>query len=150
MLNSYGKNLENLTYLIQGSPNACKSLVVIGEPNCPSCNDLYNETLQYIMAGELKIFWTFVSFIDITSRGKIFSIWDGNVPKDSNFPKTALGAFVYNGTFFTDESGAIQPSNHPSKCAIQIANQSEDFFIEYIPVGTPIILYIEKKINLHI
>lgn len=144
--NDYAKLSWNkaqcLTYLLQGSRNACKSMVVLGEPNCPACNDLYNATLPYIMSGELNIYWTLISFIDNTSRGRIFSIWDGKVPHKTFFPKTSLGAFVYNETFFTDDTGGIPPSENPSKCAIKAANLSEILWLKYLFGSAPIILFI--------
>ena len=139
------RSARKLTYLLEGSSNACKTMYVVGEPNCPICNDLYEATLPYVLSGELSIHWTWVTFINSTSRGRVFAIWDGAIPAGTNYPRTPLGAFVYNEAFFTDQGG-IPPEANPSKYAVTIANQTEPFLFQSLigareDIGTPFIVY---------
>ena len=132
---------QKLTYLLEGSPKACKTIFVIGEPNCGVCNAFYEATLPYVTSGELSIHWTFASALSSTSPGRVFSIWDGNVPAGTKFPRTRLGAFVYNETFFTQpDMGGIPVSTNPSKCAIKLLNKTYEAFFEVF-LSFPFIMF---------
>lgn len=132
---------QKLTYLLEGSPKECKTIFVTGDPNCPACHDFYESTLPYVVSGELSIHWTFASFINPTSPGRVFAIWDADVRAGTNFPRTRLGAFVYNETFFTaPDNGGIPPSTNPSKSAIKLLNQTYQAFFESLP-GSPFITF---------
>lgn len=136
---------HTLGSFLEGSVDAPKTLFVIGEPNCPICNELYEGTRSYVEAGELSIHWSLVFFINETSQGKAWAILEGVVP-DPAYPSTPAGAFAYNEDHFgPGDNGGIPPVDTPTFDAKVSLNRNEQFFDLYTSLGTPFIVY--KDIN---
>ena len=149
-------NNGNFGTIVEGSPNAPRTILVFGEPNCPVCNALYNLTKSYVASGQLQIHWSLVSFINPDSRGKILAILMGMVPANSGYPNTPAGALAYNEDNFTqgsDDGGAITPISvsNASQAAITESNNTEYFYFnEFTIIGTPTIVFKDTTGNFEI
>ncbi len=130
----------------QGSRFAPRTIYVLGEPNCPACHDLYYALKPFVDNKELSIHWSLVFFIKPSSRGKGAAILMGQVPPNSGYSPTRIGAWNYNEQhFILPETGGIPPAKDVTLKTGRQLNQNELFFLSNGFTFTPVIFFKNKE-----
>ena len=135
-----------LNYFTSGSDSAPHKAIIIIDPNCIFCHNLYQEIEPLIDAGQLQVRWLPVAFRDPSSPGKAAAML--NAGSDAAADKLLA---ENEANFNTQtESGSLTPLQPDSKNATVTAAfdkvaQNTQFFSKAGFNGTPTILYKEKN-----
>ncbi len=139
-----------LNYFTSGSDTAPHKAIIIIDPNCIFCHNLYQELEPLIDAGQLQVRWLPVAFRDPSSPGKAAAML--NAGSDAAADKLLA---ENEANFDTQtESGSLTPLQPDSKnAAVTIAfgkvTQNTQFFSQSGFNGTPTILYKEANGNIN-
>ncbi len=137
-----------LNYFTSGSDSAPHKAIIIIDPNCIFCHNLYQEVQPLIDAGQLQVRWLPVAFRDPSSPGKAAAML--NAGSDA-----AAGKLLAENEANFDtqtESGSLAPLQPDSKnasvtAAFDKVTQNTQFFSQAGFNGTPTILYKEANGN---
>ncbi len=135
-----------LNYFSSGSDNAPHKAIIIIDPNCIFCHNLYQQVQPLIDAGQLQVRWLPVAFRDPSSPGKAAAMLNGGSDAASDKLLAENEANFNSQT----ESGSLTPLQPDSKNAALTATfgkvaQNTQFFSQSGFNGTPTILYKEKN-----
>ncbi|MDO8775925.1 MAG: thiol:disulfide interchange protein DsbG [Burkholderiaceae bacterium] len=64
------KQLENSTWIADGSKNAPRVIYTFTDPNCPYCNKFWNDARPWVSAGKVQLRHVIVAILTDTSAGK--------------------------------------------------------------------------------
>lgn len=64
------KQLENSTWIADGSKNAPRIIYTFTDPNCPYCNKFWNDARPWVSAGKVQLRHVIVAILTDTSAGK--------------------------------------------------------------------------------
>ncbi len=64
------KQLENSTWIADGSKNAPRVIYTFTDPNCPYCNKFWNDARPWVSAGKVQLRHVIVAILTDTSSGK--------------------------------------------------------------------------------
>lgn len=64
------KQLDNSTWIPDGSKNAPRIIYTFTDPNCPYCNKFWNDARPWVSAGKVQLRYVIVAILTDTSAGK--------------------------------------------------------------------------------
>lgn len=131
------KQLEQSSWIADGSDKARRIVYVFTDPNCPYCNKFWNDARPWVKAGKVQLRHILVGILTDTSMGKAAALLSA---KD---PQAAL-------TRHEEEhaSGGIKPLSHiPANIRAQI-DANQDLMQQLGSSATPTIFYKDGSGNL--
>jgi thiol:disulfide interchange protein DsbG len=75
------KQLENSTWIADGSKNAPRIIYTFTDPNCPYCNKFWNDARPWVTAGKVQLRHVIVAILTNTSAGKAAALLSAKDPQ---------------------------------------------------------------------
>jgi thiol:disulfide interchange protein DsbG len=75
------KQLENSTWIADGSKNAARIIYTFTDPNCPYCNKFWNDARPWVSAGKVQLRHVIVAILTDTSAGKAAALLSAKDPQ---------------------------------------------------------------------
>lgn len=75
------KQLENSTWVADGSKNAPRIIYTFTDPNCPYCNKFWNDARPWVTAGKVQLRHVIVAILTNTSAGKAAALLSAKDPQ---------------------------------------------------------------------
>ena len=131
------KQLENSTWIADGSKTAPRVVYTFTDPNCPYCNKFWNDARPWVSAGKVQLRHVIVAILTDTSAGKAAALLSA---------QDAQAALTQHE--MQHDSGGVKPlSQMPEKIRAQLdANQK--LMQQLGASATPTIFYKDASGNL--
>ena len=131
------KQLENSTWIADGSKTAPRVVYTFTDPNCPYCNKFWNDARPWVSAGKVQLRHVIVAILTDTSAGKAAALLSA---------QDAQAALTQHE--MQHASGGVKPlSQMPEKIRAQLdANQK--LMQQLGASATPTIFYKDASGNL--